>query len=368
MTPLKASSDRAELLKRTSRGAVAEARRLWRGIDTSRISASWQAAIPRLATVIAASQLLAAQTAESYIGDALGQQDITKPVEGLLNPWALVGVASDGRPLETLLIQPALAVLGALAEGFSMARSMQIGYAGLESITRTQVADGFRAADSVAGAARRVSTYVRVLTPPSCSRCVILAGDDRAWNTSFKRHPGDDCISLPTTRTKGYARRTNPDEYFRSLSREEQDRVFTKAGAQAIRDGADIGQVVNARRKAAGMAGTVSKRVRKRARDVGLDADEFQRRGRGRLQTVSVLGEDTFITLEGRPVQLPGGGSAPRMMPESIYAVARDQDHAIRLLKRHGYIRESSQESLERLEADREASRERARTRQPGFG
>jgi len=338
MTPLKASSDRITVLKRSSAAVVSEGRRLWRGVDPGRIIASWQDVLPRLLTLFAGVQLLAAQTAEAYTDAALGQQDITKPIEGLLNPWALVGVASDGRPLPTLLLQPALQTVRALAEGTSQSRAMQVGYTHLEMLTRTQVADAFRAADSVASTTRKVTTYVRVLTPPSCSRCVILAGDDRAWSTAFRRHPGCDCISMPTTRTRGYEHRTDPKDYFQSLSREEQDRAFTIAGAQAIRDGADIASVVNARRKAAGLTGAVSNRARTRARGIGLDADEFLQTGRGRLRTVNVLGQDTFITLEGRPVRLPGGGSAPRMMPESIYQIARDQAHAIRLLRRHGYI------------------------------
>ncbi|PRY56448.1 hypothetical protein [Glycomyces artemisiae] len=337
--PLKASSDRAAHLKRTSAAATAEARRLWRRVDLTRVAASWLDLLPRLLVVIAAAQLDAARTAEAYTAAALGQQDITKPTEGELDPWALVGTASDGRPLESLLMQPALTTLSALAAGTVRSRALGLGWTALDMICRTQVADAFRNADSVAGVNRRVTEYVRVLTPPSCSRCAILAGDGRAWNTAFRRHPGDDCISMPTTRDKGMDHRTDPMAYFESLSQAEQARIFTKAGAQAIRDGADIYAVVNARRRAAGMTGTVTNRLTRRGKDIRLDANQFAITGRrGRLRTVNVLGQDTYITLEGRPVRLPGGGSAPRMMPESIYAIARDQEHAIRLLRLHGYI------------------------------
>ena len=40
----------------------------------------------------------------------------------------------------------------------------------------------------------------------------------------------------------------DPYEAFNNMSEAEQNRVFAKAGARAIRDGADIFQVVNARR------------------------------------------------------------------------------------------------------------------------
>lgn len=341
MTLLRSSRERVSLLKRTSKAAVSEARRLWRGLNTSQLNNSWLLAMPRLITVLTGAQFIAGQTAGDYIAAALDQQDILKPTEGLVNPFGLVGVASDGRPLDSLLMQPVVSTLTALSTGSTLSRAMQIGYASLEMITRTQVADAFRGADSIAGSTRRVSHYVRVLTPPSCSRCVILAGDDRAWNTSFKRHPGCDCISLPSTQTKGFARRTNPKDYFASLPVAEQDRVFTKAGAQAIRDGADVGQVVNARRKAAGMSSAApSKRDKIKARETGIDINQAVSRTsqRRRLQTVDVFGQPTFVTFSGDAIKLPGGGKAPRLMPESIYAIAKDQDHAIRLLRLHGYI------------------------------
>ena len=81
----------------------------------------------------------------------------------------------------------------------------------------------------------------------------------------------------------------------------EQDRVFGKAGAQAIRDGADIARVVNARR---GMY---------TAGGLRLTREATTRRG------------------IGRPV---------RLMPEEIYRQANgNRGEALRLLRLHGYIR-----------------------------
>lgn len=56
-------------------------------------------------------------------------------------------------------------------------------------------------------------------------------------------------MGIPAAEDRSDDLRTDPNAYFKSLSRAEQDKVFTKAGAQAIRDGADISQVVNIRRK-----------------------------------------------------------------------------------------------------------------------
>lgn len=127
--------------------------------------------------------------------------------------------------------------------------------------------------------------------------------------------------------------------------------MFTKAGAEAIRLGADIGQVVNARRGAAGLAPAGAR----------LTADEGRalRGGReaGRLETRDVFGRDLFITTEGTTTRgvagvrlgakvdgVKAGGRyrsarAPRLMPESILQIAgRDRDEAVRLLKRFGFI------------------------------
>lgn len=335
---IRAAVERQRNLKDTSRSAVSNARRLWRDVDPGAVNTSWQRLLPQMATVIIGTQVVASQNADDYTQAALDAQGLDRPADGRVDPQGLAGVASDGRPLASLLSQPVVVTLAALAAGATQTRAMAEGYTELEMITRTQVADAFRAADSVAAVSRRVTHYVRVLTPPSCSRCVVLAGSDRAWNSAFRRHPGCDCISLPTTVTRGLDQRTDPRGYFDSLSPAEQDRVFTNAGAAAIRDGADIGQVVNARRKAAGMTETVSPRTRRRVREQGLDAGEFATSGRGGLQTVEVFGEQRFVTLEGRGVDLPGGGTAPRLMPESIYEIARDPEHAVALLKRHGYI------------------------------
>jgi hypothetical protein len=111
----------------------------------------------------------------------------------------------------------------------------------------------------------------------------------------------------------------DPDQYFRGLSRAEQDRVFTAAGARAIRDGADIGQVVNARRGLYTVGG---------------------RPGGPRL-----LATREGMTKRGlarqRLKRLEAQGRAParhRLTPDAIYQLASDRDDAIRLLYRYGYL------------------------------
>lgn len=320
--------------ERAAEAAEREARRLWRQVDRSRILDSWRLLAPALITAIMTAQAEAAAAAAVYVDQALRAQNVDAPELGEINPFGLVGWASDGRPLGTLLLSPAFTAIQALNQGATLTQSLSMGQAHTQMIAATQVADAYRVATSVAGTTRRVRHYVRAITPPSCSRCIILAGDDIWWQTDFKRHPKCRCVSVPVDDPRSDLI-TDPKGYFDSLSESEQDRIFTKAGAQAIRDGADMGRVVNARRKAAGMAG----------------AAEGQRR---RLRRVNVYGADMFITSE---LTLYGaqGQQLVRMMPETIYERARDHEDAVRLLRVHGYIYETPRERDARHQRERDA-------------
>src|SRR5699024_1153215 len=112
----------------------------------------------------------------------------------------------------------------------------------------------------------------------------------------------------------------DPYEYFRSLDEAEQDRIFTKPGAQAIRDGADISQVVNARR--------------------------------GMTPNGNFTVEGT--TRRGYAGSLLKRGQR-RMTPESIYPQANgSRERAIELLKEHGYILPEGQVAGGALRGQRE--------------
>lgn len=247
----------------------------------------------QIARVIAGFQLLAAQQATRAVPAMLAEQGVTAPPSGTLAATSLAGIASNGLPLTPLI------------------DSIQAGYA-LDRFVATQVQDAGRVAASVEITARpEVEGYVRMLNPPSCSRCVILAGRWYRWNTGFERHPQCDCIHVPAAEATAHDLTVNPSDYFHSLSEAEQDKTFTKAGAQAIRDGADMGQVVNARRG---------------------------------MQTAQIGGRQVLTSTEGTTRRglahrgRTGRNMSQRLMPESIYAVATDRDDAIRLLKLHGFI------------------------------
>jgi len=329
-----------------------EATRLWSQVDPDRISASWLSLLPRLLVLLTGAQTAAAGRADGYLDEVLDAQGIAPRAVGRVSAAALAGVASDGRDLADLLYQPAVRTLVGIQRGATVDQALAGGGAGLDMLVRTQVADAGRVADQVAMAARDVPGYRRMLVGNSCSRCVILAGQFYRWNAGFDRHPADDCVHVPAREDTADEIRTDPKAYFASLSREEQDRAFTIAGAEAIRLGADIGQVVNARRGARGLL-TAGARV------TGNEARMLRGgRDRGRLEAVDVYGRQLFITSEGVTVRgvagkrlgaresgtrQPGAryrsAKTPRLMPESILAIAGDdREEARRLLRRFGYL------------------------------
>lgn len=329
---------------------VRAARQMWAGVDPDNIARSWATQLVDLVPVTAAAQLAAAVTADSYLDDVLDAQGVNPTARARVVPAALAGVASDGRPLESLLYQPAITSLTAIGAGVGVRRALAGGYATLEAAVRTQVADAGRVADATAMATRDVDEYVRMVVGGTCGRCVVLAGRRYKMQQAFDRHPNCDCVHVPAREDTAAAIATNPRAWFDSLTRDQQDRQFTKAGAEAIRLGGDISQVVNARRGAYGLTPAGARITAEEARSLrnGLEL--------GRLQTRDVFGRQLFTTTEGvttrgvagvrlgaRETGVKVGGryrsaKPPRLMPESILAVAKDRDDAIRLLRRFGYI------------------------------
>lgn len=313
--------------KALARRAADETARLWARIDRADIARSWAASVPAAFTVLASAQAIAAASSTAYLGDLAEAYDMPDDPAGHVRVDGFAGVASDGRDLSSLLFEPAIAALAALKRGATVPRALASGRFLLDMITRTQVADAGRTADQVALVAQtRMAGYVRVLSPPSCSRCVILAGKFYRWNAGFQRHPRCDCTHLPVmSASAANDQLTRPRAYFDSLTEAEQNRVFTNAGAEAIRLGADPSQVVNARRG---------------------------------MQTASVFGRDVQITTEGTTTRGLAGqrlgardtgihragdryrtAQAPRLMPEQILRDAHgDREEAIRLLRRFAYI------------------------------
>ncbi|MEO3922701.1 hypothetical protein ABGB07_02280 [Micromonosporaceae bacterium B7E4] len=310
MSLLSVAREHYRVRARMARALEREAARLWRQVDRANISGSWADLLPRLLVAVVAAQRASAAASDAYVAAALAEQDASTGQVGV-NAAAFAGIASDGRNLGTLLAQPIITSKVALERGTTEAYALAAGQAALQMIVATQVADAGRVADGVAlTAQRRATGYVRMTVGRTCSRCLILAGKRYEWNQGFQRHPRCDCRHIPVAEDVPLSVQTSPKAAFDAMDRAEQDRVFTKAGAQAIREGADMGQVVNARKGMYTAAGRT------------LTAEGATRRG-----------------FAGARLGAPRGQRAIRLMPEQIYREARgNRDEALRLLRLHGYI------------------------------
>jgi hypothetical protein len=323
--------------RRIAKAAALEVGKLWSDVDRSNIARSWQQALPEAVAAVARAQVVAAAESGPYLDQLLEEYGLPAVGEARVNIAGLAAIASDGRPLDSLIYHPAISALQTIQAGGSVDQALATGAFSADLITRTQVADAGRVADGVNVAAdRNLQGYIRMLTLPSCSRCIILAGKFYAWNAGFERHPACDCVHVPSTEDNLEDLRTNPSKLFESLSEAEQNKIFTIAGAQAIRDGADMNQVVNVRRGAAGLNAAGGRATPAEVRVLRGG------RGIGRLQATKVAGQDVLISTEGTTRRGLAGrrlNGRARLMPEQIYKIAGDdRDEALRLLYRNGYL------------------------------
>ncbi|MGP5578656.1 hypothetical protein ACTXPR_10885 [Corynebacterium flavescens] len=289
------------------------------------------------------AQLEAVLLASWSVDAALRSQGADDVSAGEIIPIMLASVDGVGRPVLGQAYASAGVVGGAVAgavdagESPTVALSQAWRSAGLSLAvaTQTMVSDSSRAAKSVRMLSRN-SSWVRVLTPPSCSRCAVLAGKTFASAMAdFNRHPGCDCTQMPAVgRNSPMVSKLSysADDYFHSLSTAQQDRIFTKAGAKAIRDGADVAQVVNSRR---GM--TLASDAPGARRSVTTEG--ITKRG----WASRYLRESYGAKLQKQPGSRYQRMDKPRLMPEQIYRIAGgDRDRALSLLHSNGYLTDAS--------------------------
>lgn len=316
------------LVRQQEARALAVATRHWRRLGPNWIVDAWHERIPTVAAAITSAQRTAAASALVSGALALGQQGTWAEPDGLVDTDAFAGITADGRSIDTLLRAPAITTRTLIADGMEPAQALAAGGRQLSMMVLTEVADAGRGASGVQIAARPRVGYVRMLNPPSCSRCVILAGRFYRWNQGFLRHPRCDCVHVPTMVTdqaEAFARGLIDDPYeaFNRMSEAEQNRMFTNAGARAIRDGADMYQVVNARR---GM----------------------KYRGAFTSEGTSRHGWAAQILRPGQK----------RMTPETIYRLNTSHEQAVEALRAQGYITGRGQVSGGALRGQYEATYE----------
>lgn len=309
--------------------AVHALSRLWRGMGQD-FDASYARIEPSILSVLFTAQERVADGALAYVPAVLG--DATPEPVYASEGARFVGVTGDGMPVASMAYGAVIQAKQAVAAGASVAEALARGGQHLTLTSGTALSDTGRAAEKVSGGAHRVRLWTRMLNPPSCGRCVILAGKTTTQQTPFLRHPGCDCRNVPSTEDTGEDARTNPNDYLNSLSEAEQDRVLgSKANGQAFRDGADMNQLINAYRK----AGAV------RAGQVNGVAIKYTREGTTRRgHAYWQMSQAGYVKEQGvfRDGSKYFRAKSPRLMPETIYSIAKDQADAKRLLKLYGWV------------------------------
>ena len=335
--------------RREMEGALRSIGRQWSRVRPSNVMESWRAVRPGILATLFVAQGRISRPTGDYVSDVLqetGLGRVDNPV-AKVNLAPLIGFAGDGRTLEGLVDLTPRKLLDLLnrADGPGPRIAWEEAERWLNLASSTALSDTARQAELLHTAVRPgVDGYVRMLTPPSCSRCAILAGKWYRKNQGFERHPGCDCLHIPASEAVAGDIRLDPVEYFASLPTAaelaeqypdlgvherrkrgliSQEDVFTRDGAAVIRAGADPSRVVNARR------GMVTAQTAS---------------GRRRLVSEDRFGQQVFLTTESTTRhgaasrRRTGRKMSDRLMPESILQIAQDEDDLMRLLKLHGYI------------------------------
>ena len=306
---------------RTIALTLAEVHRAWGTRPPQSFDGWFDSNIELLISMIEMAQKRAVADADRYVGDVLDELGSPVDPDVDIDPTPLIGVASDGRGLDGLLYGTVITAKHQIEQEASATAAWAVAGEQALSMVQTQLADTGRAAVGLGITSRRNVGYVRMVSQPACSRCVVLAG--RFYRKAgFARHPNCKCRHIPAREDRAGDLTTDPKRYFNSLTEEQQNRTFTVAGAQAIRDGADINQTVNARRGMT-VAGGLAQRRNVYGRQLLTTTEGVTRRG-----------------FAGRRIRSRGRDprTTPRLMPEAIYEIAEDRDDVLRLLRLNGFI------------------------------
>lgn len=251
-------------------------------------------------------------------------------------PTAFAGVSSYGfsilEPLISTIDQIVPAPAEALPANWWETGDVEAFLAAVERLVASEVQDAGRTASQTEFVSRpEWQNYVRMLNPPSCARCAILAGRIYRDLDAFDRHPLCDCVMVPVQSWQ--------EAYDAGLVSSAQDLFdrgqiggnrtledgstrfepgLSQADLRAIADGADIVEIVNARR------GTSQPGITNE-----LTTELFGRKVKA----------TTYGTTKRAAWRKANPSRLVRLRPESIYQYAKDREDAIRLLRLYGWIR-----------------------------
>lgn len=282
---------------------------------------AWRDAVARIGTDLLLLQVAAVSLADGYVSDVIDAQGADPAGLAEVDPTAWEDFTDGGGSWLLNLVHSVNAIPRTGVSSVAL-QSMVEHLA--TSIVLSGVYDAARSAAQTSMLTRPSARwYVRMLRGKSCARCAVLAGRRYRLSTAFRRHHHCDCVHIPAGEDSGDWS-TDPDEYFQSLDSADQDRIFTRAGARAIRDGSDMAQVVNARQ------GITT--VTAYGRELRITTEGTTKRG---VYGGYDVGPDGTLTVRQGP-------APPRLLPDEIYLLAEefgwDRAQVLRQLQRFRYI------------------------------
>jgi hypothetical protein len=289
-----ASADQYRKQQTVAGTTASSVAKLWRRLGTE-FSAEWVRVSPIVLSVVRAGRDASVRVAVPYTDSVLSETGQTAPGVGALVPARFTRDAPDGRPMSSLLDEAVVLSKSAIAGGSTVPEALAQGGTWLTGTVLTVLADTRRQVYHADIIQRPdLGGYARMLNPPSCARCTILAGKWFAWNKGFLRHPRCDCIHIPSSEAIADDFTTDPTEYFGSLSKADQDRIFTKTGARAIRDGADVSRVVNIDQRGLGTA----KGKRRFGTPSRMTVDDIYRTAGTRANAIRMLQAEGYVNYQ----------------------------------------------------------------------
>lgn len=313
----------------------------WQRVDRNDFDSSVGLLLPTLTALVAQAQVQAAEESQRFIEQVDAFNGVQSDVQ--VAPPAFAGVDWDGLRLEPMILFASTMMKQRMLAGAPAVDAVQTGLHYTTTLGTTATLDAGREAARVSWLAREVYVnWVRMIQPGACGRCIVLAGK-QSRERAFPRHPRCRCVAVPSMEVTDGSVETDPQAFFDGLSREEQDKAFTKTGAEAIRAGADMGRVVNARRGATGIKygprilPTVDgPNPTRRLQPTKIG--EYQGKPIHVYQTTELTGKRARSTYKYGSIdrRLPQG---VRLMPETIVKLSRgNQKELERLLRHYGYI------------------------------
>lgn len=313
---------------------------LWRDVSPVSLDDGWNGIAPELDRVMSNAQVTAARMSSTYVTRSMSMQGMRSSAVEVV-PESFAGVTRTGRSVVPELFTAVTTAKQLIGAGAGVGRAFQTGSSVMAVIAATIIRDTGRGSGAAVAGGRGGTRTVRVVQAGACSRCAILAG--ATGLRPFKRHPGCMCTNMVipgSAAPEGF--HETPGDYFDSLSESEQERVFTKAGAEAIRAGADPVQVVNARRGARRSTSIGAVPVsRLRQTRIGTAADGSPIMGYTTLEGTTVRGgfgrgrQDLTRNSDDRYRRT----QTNRLMPETILALTDDAELRKVLLRDAGYVR-----------------------------